>query len=284
MEVHSMTMDNLMGNPLSVRISKVVQETDCARTIIFDIKSSSFNFTPGQFLMIWVPGVDEIPMSISLWNPPKVGITVLPIGDATEALASLQSNDWIGIRGPFGSSFTLDSKKALIVGGGVGMAPLKPLTYSLLEKGTELTMLIGAKTKQELIFFEEFSQKSDNRLNVSVSTDDGSAGFKGLATDAAEDLLSKEKFDTLYTCGPEPMMYGLYNLARERKMSFQASLERFMKCGCGICGTCALDPTGSLVCVDGPIYSGKSLSKIKEFGKYHRDAIGIKKKFLATGL
>jgi dihydroorotate dehydrogenase electron transfer subunit len=279
MEVNNMTMDNLMGNPLSVRISEVVHETEYARTIIFDIKNASFNFTPGQFLMIWVPGVDEIPMSISMWSPSKVGITILPIGEATQTLVSLQPNDWIGIRGPFGSSFTLESQKALIVGGGVGMAPLRPLTYTLLEKGAEVTLLVGAKTKDELIFYEEFLQHTDNRLSVHVSTDDGSEGFRGLATEAARDILNEKKFDTLYTCGPELMMYGLYNLSRERKMSFQASLERFMKCGCGICGTCALDPTGSLVCVEGPIYSGDSLSRISEFGKYHRDAVGIKKKF-----
>jgi dihydroorotate dehydrogenase electron transfer subunit len=279
MEDHHMNMDELMGNPSSVRISEVVRETENATSIIFDIKKPSFNFAPGQFLMIWVPGVDEIPMSISLWEPPKVGVTILSIGEATEALVSIKPKEWIGVRGPFGTSFTLDSQKALVVGGGVGMAPLRPLIYSLRERGTELTALIAAKTKQELIFFREFSQLSDDMLRVRVSTDDGSDGFKGLATEAVEEILRENDFDALYTCGPELMMLGLYELTKGSKMVFQASLERFMKCGCGICGTCALDPTGSLVCVDGPIYTGDQLSKITEFGKYHRDAMGIKKKF-----
>ena len=274
-----MNMDDLMGNPVSVRISEVVHETTTACTIIFNVKSSSFSLTPGQFLMIWIPGVDEIPMSISLWEQPKVGVTVLPIGEATESLCSLQPNDWIGIRGPFGSSFTLESQEALVVGGGVGMAPLKPLIYSLHNKGAEVTVLIAAKTKQELMFLEEFLQLSDTRLSVRTSTDDGSDGFKGLAPEAVKEILNDNEFDTLYTCGPEPMMYGLYELIKNSKIAFQASLERFMKCGCGICGTCALDPTGSLVCVDGPVYSGDYLSKITEFGKYHRDAMGGKKKF-----
>ncbi|MHA1965948.1 MAG: dihydroorotate dehydrogenase electron transfer subunit [Candidatus Thorarchaeota archaeon] len=267
-------MEDLMGNPLSVKISEVVRETECASTVIFDIIDSDFNFAPGQFLMVWVPGVDEIPMSISLWEPPKVGLTVLPIGEATELLASLQPKDWIGIRGPFGSSFTLESQTALVVGGGIGMAPLRPLVYALLKMDVEVTMLIAAKTKQELIFFEAFSQLPDNRLELITSTDDGSEGFKGLATDAVKEILKENEFDTLYTCGPELMMYGLYDLVKDSRMSFQASLERFMKCGCGICGTCALDPTGSLVCADGPIYTGNNLSKISEFGKYHRDAVG----------
>ncbi|MFW9789422.1 MAG: dihydroorotate dehydrogenase electron transfer subunit [Candidatus Thorarchaeota archaeon] len=274
-----MTMDDLMGNPLSVRLSEVVRESNHANTIIFDINGSGQSFAPGQFLMIWVPGVDEIPMSISLWKPPKMGVTVLPVGEATNALASLRPGNWIGIRGPFGSSFTLESKSTLVVGGGVGMAPLRPLVYSLLEIGADVTLLIAAKTKNELIYYGEFSQTEGDRLSVNVSTDDGSEGFKGLATKAASEILMKSDFDTLYTCGPELMIYGLYNLVKDKKMVFQASLERFMKCGCGICGTCALDPTGSLVCVDGPIYSGDQLSRTTEFGKYHRDAMGLKKKF-----
>jgi len=274
-----MNMDDLMGNPISVKVSELVDEPGSASTIIFDIKNSEFDFAPGQFLMIWIPGVDEIPMSISLWEPPKVGITVLPIGEATESLTSLQPNDWIGIRGPFGSSFTLESQKALVVGGGVGMAPLRPLAYALLKIGVEVTMLIAAKTKQELIFFDEFLQLSDNKFTLRASTNDGSEGFEGLATNAVKEILKENDFDTLYTCGPELMMYSLYGLANDKRMLFQASLERFMKCGCGICGTCALDSTGSLVCVEGPVYTGNYLSKISEFGKYHRDSVGAKKKF-----
>ncbi len=159
------------------------------------------------------------------------------------------------------------------------MAPLRPLVYSLHKKGVDVTVLIAAKTRQELMFFDELSQLSDSKLRVKTSTDDGSEGFKGLAPEAVREILSDNEFDTLYTCGPELMMYGLYELVKKRKMGFQASLERFMKCGCGICGTCALDPTGSLVCVDGPVYSGNYLSEITEFGKYYRDAMGGKKKF-----
>lgn len=274
-----MSMNDLMGNPLSVKVSQVIRETENASTIIFNVEDSTTNFAPGQFLMIWVPGVDEIPMSVSLWEPPRVGVTILPIGEATESLVSLRPNDWIGIRGPFGSSFTLESQSALVVGGGVGMAPLRPLVYDLLNRNVAVTVLIAAKTKQNLIFFEEFSKISEDKLIVSVATDDGSEGFKGLATDAAREILSDNEFDTVYTCGPELMMYGLHELVKSKNMAFQVSLERFMKCGCGICGTCALDPTGSLVCVEGPVYTGNQLSKISEFGKYHRDAMGVKKKF-----
>jgi len=274
-----MTVDRLMGNQVSVQVSEIIKETDTARTILFKILDPEFNVAPGQFLMVWVPGVDEIPMSISLWNPSNVGITVLPIGKATTSLTSLQPNDWIGIRGPFGSAFTLESERALVVGGGIGMAPLRPLVHKLLEKGVDVTLLIAAKSKQELVFLEEFSKLSEKRFTLKTSTDDGSSGFKGFATDALTEDLDIRDYDTVYTCGPEQMMSGFYEILKGLKVKFQASLERFMKCGNGICGTCAMDPTGTLVCVDGPVYTGNQLSEINEFGKYHRDSMGLKRIF-----
>ena len=102
-------------------------------------------------------------------------------------------------------------------------------------------------------------------------------GHKGLAPEATKEFLARETPDTIYTCGPELMMFGLYELAKAHKIAFQASLERFMKCGCGICGTCALDPTGDLVCLEGPVFNSGQLSNITEFGKYHRDSMGLKK-------
>ncbi len=274
-----MTIDRLMGNQVSVHISRIIKETDTASTILFKILDPDFKVAPGQFLMVWVPGVDEIPMSISLWNQPDIGITVLPIGEATMSLTSLESNNWIGIRGPFGSAFTLESEKALVVGGGIGMAPLRPLVYKLRERGVDVTLLIAAKSKKELVFLDEFSKLSDKRFTLKTSTDDGSSGFKGFATDAVNEDLTVQDYDTVYSCGPELMMSGLYDLVRGLDVGFQASLERFMKCGSGICGTCAMDPTGTLVCVDGPVYTGNQLSEIGEFGKYYRDAMSLKRTF-----
>lgn len=274
-----MNIDGLMGNQVSVRISEVVKETDTACTILFNTPISDFNIHPGQFLMIWIPGVDEVPMSVSLWEPPRIGITVLPVGEATESLVSLQPGKWIGIRGPFGSAFTLSSKSALIVGGGIGMAPLRPLVYKLLNNGAKVTLLIAAKSKKELVFLDEFSKLSRKDFILKTSTNDGSLGFKGFATDAVKEEIDVNEFETVYTCGPELMMFGLYNQVKKLDVWFEASLERIMKCGCGICGTCAMDPTGTLVCIDGPVYSGNQLSGISEFGKYHRDIMGLRTKF-----
>jgi dihydroorotate dehydrogenase electron transfer subunit len=265
-----------MGNPTSVKISKVISETPQSKTLQFSLKNP-IEFVPGQFVMVWVPDVDEIPMSISSWNPPEMGITVQSIGEATQALVSMSKGDWIGIRGPFGNPFSTKSKKALVVGGGVGIAPLRPLVYNLLDKSSEVTLVIAAKTKNELIYREEFEKFNHPNLKVEIATDDGSLGFKGFATDAVSTILDGNEFDRMYTCGPEVMIAGLRDTAKNGKIRFQASLERFMKCGCGICGTCAMDPTGQLVCADGPVFTGEQLAKLTNFGKYHRDAVGMKK-------
>lgn len=266
-----------MGQPTSVRVTEVIEESDTTRTINFRYPISGTQFRSGQFMMVWVPGVDEIPMSVSHWDPPDVGVTVAPIGEATNALASQKAGQMIGIRGPFGTCFSTDAKNALVVGGGIGMAPLRPLTYELLSKDVQVTLLIAARTQGELVYLEEFDTLRAANLRLETSTDDGSMGYKGLAPQAAKEILATVTPDTIYTCGPELMMLGLYEIAKTHRISFQASLERFMKCGCGICGTCALDPTGDLVCLEGPVFDGDQLSNITEFGKYHRDSMGLKK-------
>lgn len=273
-----MTIHSRLGNPDSVRISEIIAETKDVRTLLFQHPIDSLTIAPGQFFMVWIAGVDEIPMSVSYWDAPIAGISVLPIGDATRALSNLRVGEWIGIRGPFGNPFTLQSRKSLVVGGGIGTAPLRPLVHALLASGAEVTFLVAAKTKSALLYVDEFSKMPIDRLTVEVATDDGSAGHNGFATAAASDLLKRESFDTIYTCGPELMMAGLFTLARERGMHFEASLERYMKCGCGICGTCALDPTGDLVCLEGPVYSGEKLAELTDFGKHDRDAVGMRKR------
>jgi dihydroorotate dehydrogenase electron transfer subunit len=108
---------------------------------------------------------------------------------------------------------------------------------------------------------------------VFVSTDDGTKGYKGYASDLAKNILSKEKFDAVYTCGPETMMKSL--LSSCKTIPLQASLERYMKCSIGICGQCCIG-NGLRVCADGPIFSGKILQQVKDFGLYRRDPAGRK--------
>lgn len=272
-----MNIEKKMGDLTSVRISEVINENNETKTLLFQHRIANMEVRAGQFLMIWIPGVDEIPMSISYWNPSFLGISVLPIGDATRALASRNTGDWIGIRGPFGTSFSMDTRKALVVGGGIGTAPLRLLVHQLLAQNAEVTLLLAARTRDSLLYFDEFSSENSSGFRLKVCTDDGSMGFKGLATEAVNEILEEEDFDRLYACGPEAMIYRLCRTARENKMRFEVSLERYMKCGCGICGTCALDPTGDLVCFDGPVFTGEKLSGITDFGNLKRDETGRKK-------
>ncbi len=274
-----MSVERRMGVPTSVRVSEIIRENKTTSTLLFQHEADDLTVEPGQFFMIWIPGIDEIPMSISYWDSPVAGVSVLPVGDATSALASQQVGEWIGVRGPFGTSFSTDAKKALVVGGGIGTAPLRLLVHDLLARGADVTLLLAARTKDSLLFLKEFSTLRDEAFHLLTATDDGSEGFKGLATEAAEGLLEKESFDAIYTCGPELMMVGLHRLAQEKRIHFEASLERHMKCGCGICGSCVLDPTGELVCLDGPVFTGERLLNITDFGKYERDEMGRKKKF-----
>ena len=239
-----------------------------------DIKTITFRYPgpvlPGQFFMIWVPGVDEIPMSVSKITNDAKGITFRKIGDATHALYHLKPGSKIGVRGPYGNGFTLTGKHLLFVGGGTGIAMLAPAVEQARKRKLKSTVIIGVKTKKEL-FFEDRLRRCG--ATVLVSTDDGSKGYKGFASDLAKDILKKEKIDAVFTCGPEPMMKTLLSCCRT--IPFQASLERYMKCSIGICGQCCIGK-GLRVCLDGPIFDGKKLKKVEDFGVYRRDAAGRK--------
>ncbi|MDF1537417.1 MAG: dihydroorotate dehydrogenase electron transfer subunit [Candidatus Thorarchaeota archaeon] len=268
-----MDVEKLMGSPSSVQITEVTKENSSTTSLRFELPTAIKHIEAGQFVMVWVPGIDEIPMSVSYWKAPEVEITVKSIGEATENLCKLKKGDWIGIRGPFGKSFSSDSNNALLVGGGIGIAPLRPLVYNLLEKSTKVTLLIAAKTKEELVMYD-FKESSNLGFSLRLATDDGSAGYKGFATEAVHDIINENAFDRMYTCGPELMMKGLHTIAKENGIAFEASLERYMKCGCGLCGTCGMDPNGELVCIDGPVFSGNQLAKMEDFGQSYRDSTG----------
>ena len=137
--------------------------------------------------------------------------------------------------------------------------------------------MIGSQTKEE-VFFEDLANKllEKNKHQIIVVTEDGTYGKKGFVTDVLEELLEQNSFDAVYTCGPELMMYKTVNLARSNQIFVQASLERMMKCGIGICGSCCVGE--DLVCKDGTVFDGEYLLKNNEFGNYHRTKSGILEK------
>jgi len=256
-----------MNYPKVTKIIKTIEENPDVKTLFFKYPQK---IKPGQFFMIWIPNVDEIPMSVSYIQDDIKGITFKRVGDATKKLFKLKKDDKIGIRGPYGKNFKITGKNILFVGGGTGIATLGPIVEEATKKGIKSTIIIGAKNKKEIFFEKRFKKYG---AKVYISTDDGSKGYKGLATDLAEELLNENKYSSILTCGPEKMMKKLLELSK--KIPFQASLERYMKCGFGICGQCCIGE-GIRVCEDGPIFDGKTLKKIKDFGVYKRDSAGRK--------
>jgi dihydroorotate dehydrogenase electron transfer subunit len=255
------------------RVTEIVENKVEAK----GIKTIFFNFPkqiiPGQFLMIWIPGIDEIPMSISYNIGEKKGITFRNVGEATNALYNLKKGEKIGIRGPYGNGFKIKGKHVLFVGGGTGIATLAPSVEEAIKKRIKSTIVLGVKNKNELFFEKRFNNYG---ADVVVSTDDGSAGKKGLASEIAKRILQDEKIDSIITCGPEIMMKALLDYSKG--IVFQASLERYMKCAIGICGQCCIG-RGLRVCKEGPVFDGNILKNIENFGVYKRDAAGIKIKF-----
>ncbi|MDI6892957.1 MAG: dihydroorotate dehydrogenase electron transfer subunit [Actinomycetota bacterium] len=275
--MEKLVMDDLfreiVHRPKVLPISRVVKETPTIKTFYVDCPNISSTVRPGQFVMLWVIGADEIPMSVSVAKKNgELGMTVAKVGDATTRLHELGKGDQIGVRGPYGNWFDLSGNRLLMVGGGYGVAPLAFGTEVALSEGKKVTVILGAKTSDELLFRSRLEKLN---VELKISTENGSAGVKSLATEVLENMLKRTKFDCIFACGPELMLKKTFDLSEKYKIPLQVSLERMMKCSVGLCGSCCVGPYR--VCFDGPIFSADKLRKIKdEFGIFKRDASGRK--------
>lgn len=265
-----------MNIPKIVEIKDIIQETATVKTFLFDWEVG--DEAPGQFMMIW-NFHDEKPMSLSLIDSVKseIGFTIRKVGEFTEALHQLEVGDQLGLRGPYGRGFEVAGSHVLAVGGGAGMAPIAAFAEEASRRGVKVDLVSAAATENELLFMDRL-KRTDTSLNA--CTDDGTYGFCGFGTDLAQELLKNNSYDMLVTCGPEVMMKKLADLADEYKIQAQFSLERYMKCGVGICGHCCVDDVGWRICKEGPVFWSDEVRLITEFGKYHRDAAGIKHSLL----
>lgn len=255
----------MLDYPIGVEIKEIINENANVKTFVLDAQLEA---RPGQFVMVWVPRIDEKPFSLSRISG-NIAITVQKKGKATEKMHEMKIGEILGIRGPYGNGFDVSNlKNACIVAGGIGTAPLVPLAEALQRP----TFISGARTKNDLLFEERLKKCSD----LYITTDDGSAGEKGFNTQALEKLIAEgKKFDAVFTCGPEPMMRRVFEICEKNKIQMQASLERFMKCGgLGICGQCSVN--GIRVCADGPIFRNEMLGKMLEFGNSARLKTGKK--------
>jgi dihydroorotate dehydrogenase electron transfer subunit len=234
--------------------ARIVTKTrENPKTFSFELDAEMTSI-PGQFAMLWLPGVDEKPFSISGTAP--LMFTISRVGPFSEMLLEREVGDTVWVRGPFGRGFSATTGRVLLVGGGYGAAPLYHLARTLGAGAPRhdaqppvVEAALGARTAAEILFAERFQ-----RIGVPVhpATEDGSAGARGRVTDVVAPLLATGRFDRLCACGPEGMLERLDELAREAGISAELSYEAYMRCGVGICGAC--EHRGRLVCMDGPVF------------------------------
>jgi len=248
----------------AVKVERVVKEAPKITTLRFP---APFRSAPGQFAMVWLPGVDEVPMSLS-YDGPLSGITIKAVGEMSSALSSLKAGDRIGVRGPLGRGWTIPDGRILCVGGGIGMAPVMRAAEAVGDP-TRVDVAIGARNESEVIFVDRAEKASDD---VRVTTDDGSRGLKGNAVALASSMMAERRYDMVLGCGPEIMNRFLLKACQDAKVPCQLSLERIMKCGSGLCGSCVVD--GLRACADGPVFSGEEIARMTEFGRCGRDHCG----------
>ncbi len=270
-----MDVKNFDTRPVALEIKKIVVENESTNTYIFEYP---LNGKPGQFVMLWIPGFDEKPFSIAYDDGKKFWLTICKVGPATEELFRFKVGDKVGIRGPFGTNYEVKKGEHIaVISGGYGAAPMYFVTREALAKGVKVEFLTGARNEDLLLYRERV--KGLGGVNLHLSTDDGSVGHKGYITHVLEKLLKEKKIDKVFACGPELMMKAVGEIAEKADVECQMSVEKYMKCGFGVCGQCAVDDTGELVCKKGPVMPWKYVKKLGEFGKYHRDAQGKKHYF-----
>ena len=247
--------------PQTMEISDVIQEGKGQKSFFF---KHSLQCKPGQFVMVWIPNLDEKPMAVSYLSRNEFAFTSKAIGKCTNVLDKMKKGDKVGIRGPYGNSFSTKGN-ACIVGGGVGMASVSTLIDVLKNP----IIINGARSKEYLIYLKRYKNK-----NMIVATDDGSYGRKGFTTEVLKEILANKKIKVVYTCGQELMMKKVFEICRKHNVECEASLERYMACGFGICGKCMIND--EICCIDGPVFNSKQLSRMPEFGNFARLKSGRK--------
>jgi NAD(P)H-flavin reductase len=262
-----MTANPMLAEPYAVK--HMQQET--YDTFTFQLepknKTQAFSFAPGQFNMLYVFGVGEVPISIS-GDPAKSETlvhTTRAVGTVTNAMRKLRNGDLLGVRGPFGTGWPVEEAKGkdvVIVTGGLGLPPLRPSLYQLLSRKQEygkLVLLYGARTPEDIVYGQEIEQwRKRSDLAVDLTVDRATGQWRG-NVGVVTTLIPKAAFDPANTvamvCGPEIMMRFTIAELQRRGIPDEGiyfSMERNMKCGFGFCGHCQFGPF--FVCKDGPVF------------------------------
>ena len=272
------TVDPML--PIQYRIKSKVDENQ--DTFTFELlpldPEGNFRFLPGQFNMLYLFGMGEVAISISGDSEKALPVvhTIRAVGTVTKAMQNLQTGDVIGVRGPFGSSWPIETAKGkdvLVIVGGIGLAPLRPVLYYLMahrEDYGQVSLLYGARTPEDQIFMSEYSEWSKKLAVYTIvdrvdKTKNNWQGQVGVVTN----LIAKAKFDAnnsiAMICGPEIMMRFVGLTLKDQGMSLEnifISMERNMKCAIGFCGHCQL--AGTFICKNGPVYTYQEMEKYLE--------------------
>ncbi len=279
--------------PQTIPIKKIIQETPHVKTFIFEYDLGA---VPGQFVNLWIPRLNEKPMSVAYCDEKEFWVTIFAVGPFSKAMHEKKEGDLIGVRGPYGKGFQWEKGQHLVtVGGGYGAAPLYFLTKSASEDGCQVDFVVGARSKEHLLYLDRVHELKN--VDTHIATDDGSEGIKGYNVVILEQLIEDAKkgkgmrvscdggmckreevevkpIDWVYACGPEMMMKAVSDMCFDVGVNAQLSIERYMKCGFGVCGQCTVDDGGKRMCKEGPVVTNDVAREITEFGKYHRDAQG----------
>jgi NAD(P)H-flavin reductase len=253
--------------PRSFVVRERVPETSDTWTLKLEaLEGTGPAIGPGQFVMVYVFGVGEVPISVSGApdRPGPVTLTVRAVGAVTDAICATEPGGVLGLRGPLGTSWPIGSSRdadVVVVAGGIGLAPLRPVVLRALERRPEygeVVVLYGARTPDDLLYASEL-EAWNAHATVDVTVDAAEIGWNG-KVGVVPKLLPGAAFDpasaVAFVCGPEIMMRFAVEALLERGVApgrIHVSLERNMRCGLGHCGHCQLGPT--LICRDGPVYS-----------------------------
>jgi len=252
--------------PAPFRVSEREQETADTWTLVLEpVSGPGPVIQAGQFMMVYVFGVGEVPISVSgpPGRPGPVLLTVRAVGAVTQAICGSEPGAVVGMRGPFGTSWPIERAAGgdvVVVAGGIGLAPLRPVVLHALAhaRGYERVMVLyGARTPEDRLFVEELDRWQES-IAVEVTVDAAGADWPGPVGFVAK-LVSRADIRadraTAFVCGPELMMRTTIDALVARGTPperIHLSMERHMDCGVGLCGHCQLGPT--LVCRDGPVY------------------------------
>lgn len=225
-----------------------------------DAPNLAENSRAGQFVQVKISDDFTLrrPLGIASTANGRVKIFYRVVGRGTEILSRRHAGEQLNILGALGNGFTPRDGKVLLVGGGMGLAPLLCAAEQF-----SADVLMGGRTAAEVAFWQE--EFRPNAEEIFITTDDGTVGLYGFVTDALPAVLAKKNYAAVLTCGPEVMMRGVAKIAREKNLPCEVSFEKRMACGLGACLSCSIDTTDGRrkVCKDGPVFDAKEVFNLE---------------------